>query len=101
LVCSNVVRLEVIPQAAFHKQARELDFYSACFSFVTTWVEVDTTTIRRAEDLATKYGLHAIDALHVSAAIGAGATEFITTERPTKPLYRVTEIRVISLEEIA
>jgi hypothetical protein len=38
-----------------------------------------------------------MDALHIAAAISVGAEEFITTEKPTKPMYRVTDIKVVSL----
>ncbi len=37
-------------------------------------------------------GLSGLDALHIAAAKSSGAEEFITTERTTKPLFRVTGI---------
>jgi hypothetical protein len=39
-----------------------------------------------AFDLACKYGLGAMDALHLAAAMSAGA-EFVSAEKPTKPIY--------------
>ncbi len=48
-------------------------------------------------NIACKYGLAAMDALHIAAAISVGAEEFITTEKPTKPMYRVTGLKVVSL----
>jgi hypothetical protein len=43
-------------------------------------------------------GLAALDALHLAAAVSTGAEEFITTEKPGKPLYRATDIRVRSIQ---
>jgi hypothetical protein len=42
--------------------------------------------IQPAINLACQYGLSAMDALHLSAAISANA-EFISAEKPTKPIY--------------
>ncbi len=36
-----------------------------------------------------------MDALHVAVALLLAADEFVTTERPGKPLYRVDRLRVI------
>jgi hypothetical protein len=38
-----------------------------------------------------------MDALHIAAALAIDADEFVTTEKSTKPMYRVTEIRVVSI----
>jgi hypothetical protein len=38
-----------------------------------------------------------LDALHVAAAILAEVDEFITTEKPGKPLYRVKDINVLPI----
>lgn len=100
LIATNLLRLEMIPQAAYHKKREEIEFYEACFQCVSTWIEIDPKLISEAERLASKYGLHAIDALHVTAALKAGAQEFITTERTTKPLHRVTELRVLHLDSL-
>ena len=40
-----------------------------------------------------------MDALHVAAAIEAKADELVTTEKPTKPMHRVKEVKVVSLYE--
>jgi len=47
--------------------------------------------------LATTNGLAAMDALHLAAARSVAAEEFVTTEKSTKPMHQVTEIRVISI----
>jgi predicted nucleic acid-binding protein len=42
-------------------------------------------------------GLAALDALHLAAAQAVGATEFVTTEKPDKPLHRTTLIGTVSI----
>lgn len=58
------------------------------------------TLIQSAFNLAVIYGLSGFDALHVAAAIEAGADELITTEKKSKPMFRVREISVIHLLDI-
>jgi hypothetical protein len=43
---------------------------------------------------AARCGLSAMDALHVAAAYLMKADEFITTEKPVKPMYRTTLVKV-------
>jgi len=51
--------------------------------------------VARAE--AGRYGLAALDALHVAAAFLLRGDELITTEKPGKPMYRTSLIKVRSL----
>ncbi len=39
-----------------------------------------------------------MDALHVAAALQIQADELITTEKPTKPMHRVREIQIVSID---
>lgn len=96
-VASDVLRLEVIPKAAYHKQVAEEAFYERFFAAVIAWVDVSPPLMTSAETLAKRYGFSAVDALHVSAAISAGARELITAERRTSPLFRVQELVVVSI----
>lgn len=52
---------------------------------------------RSDEALASNYDLSPMDALHASAAIHAGVDEFVTLEKPEKPLCRVPDLTVLSL----
>ena len=94
---SIFIKLEVLPKAIYYKQTDEVEFYQTFFSAVTYWANNTEQVIQNGYDIACKYGLAAMDALHIAAAISVGAEEFITTEKPTKPMYRVTDIKVISL----
>lgn len=96
-VGSDFLRLEVIPKAAFHRQIAETAFYERYFAAVVAWVEASPSLVTHAESLATRYGLSAVDALHVAAAKAAGAVELITAERPESPLFRVQDLLITSI----
>lgn len=94
---SAFIKLEVLPKAIYHRQTNEVEFYQTFFDAVTYWVDLTEQLIQNGYDIGCKYGLAAMDALHIAAAISVGAEEFITTEKPTKLMYRVTDIQVVSL----
>jgi hypothetical protein len=48
--------------------------------------------------MGVKFGLAALDALYVAAAISAGAEELVITEKGGKPLHRAIDIRVRSIQ---
>lgn len=96
-VASPFLRLEILPKAMFHRRLEEVSFYDVFFAAVARWAEPDSGLADRALSLASKFGLSALDALHVAAALSVGADEILTTERPQKPIHRVTEIRVKTL----
>jgi hypothetical protein len=98
---SPFLRLEVLPKATFHRRHGEASFYEAFFAAVERWAEPDSALAGSAQSLASRFGLAALDALHVAAALSVGADELLTTERLQKPIHRVTEIRVRSLHPAA
>jgi predicted nucleic acid-binding protein len=94
---SEFVKLEVNPKAVYSKQTEEAQFYEEFFSDVTYWASDLTHIVREAYQIASQYGLAAMDALHVAAALSVGAEELVTTEKKTKPMHRVTGIKVVSI----
>jgi hypothetical protein len=50
--------------------------------------------------LASAHGIAAADALNLCAALRLGVEEFITSEKPGKPMFSVPRIRVISLHSL-
>lgn len=94
---SEFIKLEVLPKAIYHQQIDEAEFYQTFFNAVTYWADDLESITRDGYNIACQYGLAAMDALHLAAAISVGAEEFITTEKPTKPMYRITDIKVVSL----
>jgi len=98
-VCSDYVKLEVLPNATFFERTGIVAFYEAFFETVERWVSPSPALSARALDLACRYGLGAMDALHVAAAESADA-ELITAEKPTKPMFRVGPDRVTSIRAV-
>lgn len=94
---SRFVQLEVLPKATFNKQQDEAEFYETFFSAVIHWANDLEQITQDAYYIACTYGLAAMDALHVAAALQIKADELITTEKSTKPMHRVTEIQIISI----
>ena len=84
-VATKFLELEVMPVPIKYKRKREAAFYERFFKGVMSWVD-PPSIIQPAYDLACQHGLGAIDALHLAAAISAGA-EFVSAEKPTKPIY--------------
>ena len=100
LLTSEIVRLELLPKPIFFKQRAEVNFYENIFS-KSRCDRVDAELYAAAFELAAKYGLAAADALNLASAIRLGADEFVTAELPGKPMYRVREVKVITLHVAA
>ena len=94
---SQLVKLELLPKPAFFGQAAETEFYQTHFRAVKGEEPLCRELGEKAGELARQYGLAAVDALHLAAAIRQGAKEFITTEKPGKPMFRVRGITVKSI----
>lgn len=96
LVVSGYVRLEVLPKPTFYGRTEELDFMRSCLERAEE-IPSSPPLTERALDLACRYDLSAVDALHVAAAAVGAADELVTLEKPEKPICRVKELRVTSL----
>lgn len=96
IVLSRAVWLEVMPKAIYHKQMMEVAFYQEIFAMaeVQPW---NVETLGLAEDLAQRYGIAAMDAVHLAIAIRGNVDEFVSAEKPQKPMFRVSEIVVQSI----
>jgi predicted nucleic acid-binding protein len=65
------------------------------------------TVSHRATDLAaiaeiamreaSTNGVEAMDALHVAAAASVGASELITTEKPSRSIHRARAVKVVTI----
>ena len=94
---AHLVRLEVLPKPRFEKRVKESAFYESYFAECAACEPLSELLGWEAEKLASKYGLAGPDALQLSAAIRQGVEEFHTSEKPGKPMFRVKELKVISL----
>ncbi len=90
---SPFLELELMPKAVYHQNALEQDFYKNYFDGAETMSDLDAI-LRLAREEAERIGLNAMDALHLAAACLLDADEFISTERPRKPIYRCRRLSV-------
>ncbi len=51
--------------------------------------------------IAEEYGLSAMAALHIGAAVILNAAHLFTTEKPGRPLYWITDPQVIHVRDAA
>ncbi len=97
--CSSIfVRLEVLPKPIYFKNTSEVIFYNSFFQSVQFWATDLTKITEEALSLASTYGLATVDALHVAAALWLNADEFVTSEKVTKPLFRVMGLKLTSIQ---
>lgn len=96
LIVSDALWLEVIPKTVYFAQNEEYAFYQGVFARAE-YLGWSSELIDSAKRLAQLYGLAAMDAIHIAVALAAGADEFISGEKPTKPMFRVKEIVIQSL----
>ncbi|MEA5419706.1 nucleic acid-binding protein [Spirulina sp. CCNP1310] len=98
IFCSSIfIKLEVLPKSLCYQQTLESEFYETFFQGVTYWISDLEALSQFAYHLACIYGLSGLDALNIAAAISLKADEFITTEKPTKPMYRVPNIQFLTV----
>ena len=90
----------MLPKPLYFKQKGEVEFYRAHWERVKKEEPLTAELAVAAFDVAKRYGLAAADAINVAGAIRLGVQEFITAELPGKPLFRVKEIKVTSLQTL-
>ena len=93
-IASDFLKMEVLPKAIHYQRPAEVALYERFFSQARL-IAVSAALVTQAYTEACTYGLSALDALHVTVAKAGGAEDFITTERPTTPLFRVTGMVII------
>jgi predicted nucleic acid-binding protein len=91
---SIFVKLETIPKPTYLSRDEQREFYEQFFDSVSKWAIVDSELAETAFTVARKAGLSAMDSLHLAAAHQMRCEEFVTTEKPTKPLHRTTLLKI-------
>ncbi|HEV2210367.1 MAG TPA: type II toxin-antitoxin system VapC family toxin [Verrucomicrobiae bacterium] len=99
-VAATFLKLELLPQPTFHKRKAELEFLQAFFERVTEWRQADEVLVTAALTEAKSVPLSAVDAIHVAAAKALMCDEFITAEKPGKPLHKVKNLKVRFLPSV-
>jgi predicted nucleic acid-binding protein len=97
-IASDFVHIETVPVAHYNKRPEdEILFYEEYLRGASLIVPATSSLITRGLEIVAQFGVLGIDALHIAAAEFGGAHEFITTEKTTRPFFRVTTVRVISI----
>ena len=94
---SIFLKLEVLPKAIYNQQSSEVKFYETFFDEVSYWATDLDSIIEAAYKESSQFGLGAMDALHIAAAVSVGATEFVTNEKSEKSIHRTQSIKIISI----
>lgn len=98
LLVSDAVWLEVMPKPLYEKQQEETRFYEEVFA-IAEHLAWNIPSLAHAAEVAKKYGIAAMDAIHVAQALDAHADELFTAEKSTKPMFRTQDITVRSIRE--
>jgi predicted nucleic acid-binding protein len=98
---SDYLRLETIPKPTFHKREEEVAFMEAFFESAQENIPSSPAITGKAIQFAGCHDIHPMDALHLSAALHAKADEFVTLEKPEKPMFKVKGLQVTSLHSPA
>lgn len=96
-IYSSFVSLETLSLAIHYRNQDRIKSFREYLNYCSTISSNLPEIMNEAQRQAEKYGVVGIDACHIAAAIVGAADEFYTFEKPTKPMFRSKEIRVISL----
>jgi predicted nucleic acid-binding protein len=100
-VTSRMVKMELLPKPTFFGHHKELEFYQTHFETVDEEQLLTEEISEAAFALAKQNGLAAADAINLACALKLKANEFVTTEKPGKPIFRVRGIKIITLHAAA
>ncbi len=98
---SIFLKMEVLPKAIYNKKIDEVEFYEVFFSSISYWATDINQILQRAYQESSQFGLGAMDALHVAAALLMETEEFITTEKANKSIHRTKSVKIISILNVA
>jgi predicted nucleic acid-binding protein len=89
-----------LPKPLRRHRESEVKFYETFFQSVSAWAPIGEPLAEEAFLQARNLDLHAMDALHIAAALSVGAEEFITSERSEKPINKVSAIAVRTIHPL-
>jgi len=89
----------LLPKPQRETAEQEIEFINNFFSRATRVDLEIEMVVSRAVELARKYGVKPLDALHLAAAIIGRADRFVTTEGSTSPMLAVREIQVVTFAD--
>ena len=96
-VYSPFITLETLPLAIHYQNKRRQRFFRLYVNLCARFSNNLPAIIDEAHRQAERYGIVGLDACHIAGAIVGLADEFYTFEKPTRPMFRTKEVKVISL----
>lgn len=93
---SPLLKLELLLQPTREGRSLELAFYNEYFRSAECYGDLNRIFEIGAPD-AMRHGITVLDALHVSAANLSKCRLLITTEGPTKPIFRTKLVEIASI----
>ncbi len=93
---SPFVKHEVSPKALFNRRRGEYRFYEKYFRRAVMFGDLDSI-LRLAGRECGRFGVGAMDGLHLAAAHLLKADEFITTEKSGRSIYRSSLVKIVYL----
>lgn len=97
---SVFVRLEVYPKVAYHDFPLQRAIMQEFFMDPTLeWSRDLDAVVNMALHLAETYNTSPMDSLHLASAILLHADEFLTAEKPGRPMYRVRDLNVRYIDD--
>lgn len=91
-VRSEFLELETIPKPTYHQRADEVAWLRSFFDSKSTMpVPSHLALVALGRQKACQYGLSAIDALHLAAALESSCDELVTTEKRERAFGKVKE----------
>lgn len=94
---SSFTTLETLALAIHYRNKRRELFFRLYNNLCAHYSNNLPAIMDEARWQTEQYGIIGMDACHIGAAIVGLANEFYTFEKPTKPMFRTKEIKVISL----
>jgi hypothetical protein len=96
-VTTDFIKRETTLKCDYHGYRQQVEFYEDFFENVDIFLTDVEPIIAGAYQAGKQYGLNALNALHISAALLAQADEFVTTGRPNSPFQNVRGLKILSL----
>jgi predicted nucleic acid-binding protein len=89
IMLSDYVKIETLPKMRYNKQERQVEFTEALFANADDYVNSSSEIVSLSENLASTYGLSAMDAFHAASAITGGADELGQTPMATDTKFAI------------
>jgi len=98
-IYNPLLRMEVLIQPTHQGHALEVSFYNTYFRNATCWGHLDRMFEIGGEE-AMKHGIAVTDALHIATAHISKCVALVTAEKPTKPMFRTSLVKVFSIRNM-